>query len=143
MLAAGVAAGLLLGVGSRGVMRWIALEAGMTGAYSRGGSVEVVIFGALVGFPIAVAFWAIRHRIPWPRPLAGLAVGLGAVAVFALVPPPSARSALAGTPDTPGYTLAAFAVLFGGWGLALDLVSHWVRAADGRQAPPPPSPAGR
>ncbi len=49
MLVSSVACGLLLGVAARLVMRFVALEAGIPAAFSPGGSLEVVAFGAGTG----------------------------------------------------------------------------------------------
>ena len=48
-LPAAVLAGVALGVAGRLLMRLIAIEAGMSAAYSTGGSLEVVAFGVLAG----------------------------------------------------------------------------------------------
>lgn len=115
-----VAAGVGLGIAARVLMRVIALEAGLPGAYSFGGSFEVVLFGLIVGAPIALAFRLVRPRIPLRRPFAGLALGTVMTVVLALLPPASARSALQGTPDTPVLTFAGFWLLFTLWGIAVD-----------------------
>lgn len=126
MIGAGLAAGLVLGVAARFVMRIIALEAGRPGNFSLGGTVDVVAFGMLLGTPLAVLFWSVRSRLPVRRPLAGLVLGLLMFGVLALVPPPSARSAMAATPDTPLHTLLELAILLAVWGCAVDGASLWV-----------------
>lgn len=125
-----VTAGLLLGVGARGLMRLIALEAGLPGSYSPGGSLEVVLFGLIIGAPVALGFQLIRPRIPLRRPLAGLALGSAMLLVLALWPPDSARSAFEGTPDTPGFTLVGFWLLFACWGAFLE----WMPGSRGRHS---------
>jgi len=132
LVVAAAVAGLGLGVGARLLMRLIALEAGLPGSYSLGGSVDVVLFGLLLGGPIAAGFWLIRPRLAWRRPFAGVALGTMLLALFALLPPASARSALAGTPDTPLFTLLGFGLLLIGWGAALELVARPARARSGR-----------
>jgi hypothetical protein len=116
-------AGLLLGAAARLIMRFVALEAGMSSGFSAGGSLEVVAFGAILGTPAALAFYLVRPRMaavrPWPGPLYGAAL----YGVLAAVPPPAAQSALAATSDTPAATAAAFGTLFVAWGLALELLA--------------------
>jgi hypothetical protein len=114
--------GLFLGIGARVVMRFVALEAGMSYGASLGGAIEVVAFGTMVGAPAAWVFFVLRRRIPLARPWAGLAYGLLLLGLLAAVPPRAARAALADTPDTPAATAVAFALLFVGWGLLLEYV---------------------
>lgn len=122
------ASGLLLGVAARLVMRFVALESGVAPGFSLGGSLEVVVFGALIGMPVALLFFVLRPRVQprWPWP--GLACGLLLFAVLAAAPPPAARSALADTPDTPAATAFAFALLLAAWGVALEALYRRVLA---------------
>ena len=123
MLAA-ASSGLVLGVAARLLMRFVALEAGVSPGYSLGGSLEVIAFGAIVGTPVAFAFLSIRQRVRYRVPWPGLALGLGMLVALTAVPPPSARSALAATPDTPWATFVGFGLLFVLWGVALDLLAR-------------------
>lgn len=107
-------------------MRIIALEAGVPRGSSLGGSLEVVAFGVLLGAPISVLFWLVRSRVPVPTPLAGVVLGVAMIIVLTRFPPPSARSALAETDDSPLMTLLGFLVLFTAWGAGLDFVTRWV-----------------
>lgn len=120
--------GVVLGAGARVVMRFVALESGIAAGFSTGGSLEVVVFGALVGAPAAWLFFTLRPRLALPAPVPGLLSGLTLFAVLALAPPPAARSALADTPDTPLATAVAFAVLFALWGVGLEYVRPSPRA---------------
>jgi hypothetical protein len=113
-------AGLALGLAGRVLMRLIALESGLPGRFSPGGSLEVVAFGALIGAPVALVFWVARPRIRIPAPWAGSVLGLLLMGWFSLARPPAARSALAGTPDTPLLTWLGFLSVFVLWGTALD-----------------------
>jgi hypothetical protein len=92
--------------------------------FSIGGSLEVVAFGAILGAPVALAFWAARRRWRLPHG-AGVAVSLLLFAVLAIFQPPSASSALGGTPDSPVATGLLFAAAFGSYGLLLDLLWRW------------------
>jgi hypothetical protein len=117
---ASLAAGIGLGVAARLVMRVVALESGFDPAFTFAGSIEVVAFGALLGTPLAVFFLIARRRTSRARPWLGIMYGLMVITALAAFQPPSARSALAGTPDTPAATAAVFAALFAAWGLALE-----------------------
>ncbi len=123
-LAAAVAAGTVLGVLGRVAMRFVAFESGLDTGFSAGGSLEVVAFGALVGTPAALAFLIVRPQIPVARGWAGVVHGLALFTVLVVVPPPAARSALEGTPDTSATAALAFAVVFAAWGLGLDLMER-------------------
>jgi hypothetical protein len=105
----GIAAGIIiLGVGGRLLMRGVAVMAGVPPGFSMGGSLEVVISGALYGaiagltllaFPIRLGVWrAIGH----------------AAAVFLIIAVTSdaARSAASGIPfPARGWALLAFGIL--------------------------------
>lgn len=121
VLVAASAAGVGLGVAARLAMRLVALAVGMPGSFSAGGSFEVILFGALLGTPLAALFFQVRRRIPWPAPLPGLLFGLAIFGVLSAIPPPAARSALASTPGSAGITAVVFAAVFAAWGIALDL----------------------
>ena len=121
---------MLLGIAARLVMRLVAMESGLAGAFSVGGSLEVAAFGALIGAPVAWLFFVLRPRVKLRIPWAGVLCGLGVFLLFSLIPPPAARSALAATPDTPAATALAFAVLFVAWGWILEYVGRrmvWLR----------------
>jgi hypothetical protein len=122
-----IAAGLLLGVGGRVVMRAIALLAGLAPESSLGGSLEVILFGCVLGVPVALVFFALRTRAEpgawWPGLATGVALGIG----ITLIPPGPARGALAGTPIHPGIAIALFLGLFAIYGLLLELLWRWPR----------------
>jgi hypothetical protein len=120
-LPAALIAGLLLGVGARATMRLIAWTSGIRGAASWGGSLEVVLFGTLVGGPVALLFLAVRGRLPLVRPpWAGVVFGSLIFLVLALAPPPAAASALAQTADPPAITALLFWLLLALFGGGLD-----------------------
>lgn len=116
-------AGIVLGVTGRLAMRWIALEAGLEGGGTWGGTLEVVAFGAIIGTPVALIFLLIRPRLALRAPWVGLLGGSAAFALAAVLPPSSARSALGGTPDTPAFTALTFWALLTGWMIGLDYVA--------------------
>lgn len=126
MIAGSLVAGLTLGIAGRILMRIVALQSGVPSGFSIGGTGDVVAFGFLLGTPVSVVFWLLRPLVRVRRPLAGLLLGILVAGGFALLPPPSARSAMAATPDDPLSTVIEFAVLLALWGLALDAASPWV-----------------
>lgn len=122
---AALTASVLLGLGARAVMRLIAWLSGLPGAFSAGGSFEVVLFGLLLGFPAAFVFLALRARLRTTQPWPGLLFGAGLFLLLAMFPPGSAQSAMAGTPDPPVATALLFLGLFALFGWLLEL--HWRR----------------
>jgi len=127
-LAIALASGAVLGVGGRLVMRLVALEAGLNAAFSLGGSIDVVMFGVLLGAPITLVFCWLRARMPVGVPWGGVIVGGAVFVVLSVVPPPAARSAMAGTADTGWVTGVMFAGLFVGWMVGVDAVwGRWGR----------------
>ena len=120
MLLVSCLSGVLLGVAARMAMRFVALESGVPTGLSLGGSLEVVAFGATIGTPAALLFFAYRVRVQRWRPWLGLLYASCLFAVLSAAPPQAGRSALASTPDTPAATALAFGVLFVAWGLMLE-----------------------
>lgn len=114
-------AGLTLGVAARVAMRLVALQADVSPGFSFGGSVEVVLYGALVGTPVALLYWVCRQRVRLPA-WAGVTIGLVLFAFLATWQPPSARSALRDTPDAPVATSLLFAGVFVVYGVALEML---------------------
>jgi hypothetical protein len=106
------------GVAARLVMRLIALSAGGGGSFSVGGSLEVVAFGAILAAVLALATELLRKWIP--RRWLGSAIAVAAFGIFALLPPPAARSALATAPESGPLAFALFALLFLAYGVLLD-----------------------
>ena len=94
---------------------------------SLGGSLEVVAFGAIIGTPVALLFFAVRARVESWSPWLGLSA----------IPPPPARSALEATPDTPVATVLAFGVLFVVWGVGLEYVARILTRPVAAPGPPP------
>lgn len=115
-----VLSGIGLGIGARVVMRIVAWSSGLAGSFSLGGSRDVVLFGVLIGTPFALLFFAARERFAWPRAWSGRLAGGTLFAFLAFIPPGSARSALAATPEPPLQTALLFAVLFVLFGWTLE-----------------------
>ena len=123
LIALALGAGLWLGVAGRIAMRLVSLEVGGELEFSVMGSVEVVLFGMLLGAPVAVVFWLARSR--WKLPAwSGLIVGLLLFVAIALLPPDPARSALAATPDSPASTALLFGLAFASYGALLGALSR-------------------
>jgi hypothetical protein len=129
--------GTLLGVAARMTMRFVALEAGVSASFSLGGSLEVVAFGAIIGTPVALLFFAVRARVESWSPWLGLLCGLSLFGALSAIPPPPARSALEATPDTPVATVLAFGVLFVVWGVGLEYVARVLTRPVAARGPPP------
>lgn len=126
-----VGAGLLLGASARGAMRLLAWMSGSTG-FSRGGSVEIVMFGALLGAPVALAILLVRHWRGWTHAWVGLWTALALFAAALARPSPSATQALASSPLPRWVVLAVFGAVFALFGLWIDL--RW-RRRTGRPSP--------
>jgi hypothetical protein len=122
-LAAGVAAGLLLGVLGRIAMALLAMYLGRAG-FTLGGSLEVVATGLAIGVPAALAFAWLERFLRGGPALRGATFGAALFLLLALVPPPAARSALVGTPSRL-HVLAAllFGLAFVVYGIALGLAA--------------------
>jgi hypothetical protein len=122
---ASLVAGAAFGLGARVVMRFIARASGTAGAFSWGGSLEVVLFGAMIGAPVALCFFLLRDRVPVPPPWPGLVIGVALFAVLAMRPPGSAQSAILATNDPPLLTAGLFLALCLLFGAGLEWV--WSR----------------
>jgi protein-S-isoprenylcysteine O-methyltransferase Ste14 len=131
-LAEALLAGVLLGAAARLAMRVLAWLAGSSGGFSRGGSVEIVVFGALLGAPVAFAVFGIRQWRRWGHPWVGVWTGLALYLAAVARPSPSAQSALAASPLAAWQILLVFGLVFLGFGLWIDLRWH---AATGRRPP--------
>ena len=95
----------------------------MAGGFSSGGSLEVILIGAMIGTPVALLVWTCRRT--WRLPFwLGTIAGLGLFVTLAVVPPSAARSALAGTPDKLSTALL-FAAAFVSYGALLDVIWAW------------------
>lgn len=120
-MAEAILAGVLLGTAARLAMRVLAWLAGSAGGFSRGGSVEIVVFGALLGAPIALALFLLRQWRGWTHPWIGLWTAL-ALYIGALArPSPSAQAALASSPLPGWQVLLIFGLVFFAFGLWIDL----------------------
>jgi hypothetical protein len=116
-----VCAGAVLGIAARLAMRVVAWQSDVSASFSFGGSLEIVVLGVMIGAPVALLYWVCRARLGLPR-WTGVGFALLLFAILALRPTPSARSALAATPDRPRATLVTFAAVFIVYGVALDLL---------------------
>ena len=126
-----VAAGLLLGAGARAAMRLLAWMSGPTG-FSRDGSLEIVMFGALLGAPVALAIFLVRQWRGWSQAWVGLWTALVLFAAAAVRPSPSASEALVSSRVPLWAVLAVFGGVFALFGLWIDL--RW-RRRTGRPSP--------
>lgn len=120
-LVAGIAGGVVLGIGGRAAMRVIALAAGLSPGFSPGGTVEVAVTGLIIGAPGALLFALLRRFFPRRAIPAGALFGALLLAALTVLPPPAARSAAASV-DRIGLTLAAFAPVF----IAYGILVAWI-----------------
>jgi hypothetical protein len=117
-------AGLLLGCGARVAMRVLSWLAGTPAEFSSEGSVEIVVFGTLLGAPFALAVFLLRRWRGWTHPWVGLWASLAVFGALAARPSPSAQSALAASP-LPGVAIVlVFGLLFALFGLWIDARWH-------------------
>jgi hypothetical protein len=119
-VAAGAALGaVILGGGGRAVMRVLALSIGNPAVFSLGGSLEVVLYGAIVGlaggFVAALAAPALRRHPLAGGVLLGLLVYAGAVATLPAHIAATARPFAAHMP----LVWSLFGLCFLLWGLAV------------------------
>lgn len=132
---ASLAGGLWLGVLGRAAMVAIALAAGHPLRWSWGGSFEIVGFGLLLAGGITAAWMALRYWFPPLRVGRGLILGGGLLLVFALRPPPSAESAMAGIGQRT-LSLLLFGSVLLGFGVLVERVLTRLAVA----GPPPDRP---
>lgn len=82
----GVIGGVVAGVVARFSMRGVALAAGMQPGFSIGGTLGILVFGAIMGIPFALLFAGVRRFIPLPERWKGLAYGVILGLLFVVVP---------------------------------------------------------
>lgn len=82
----GVAGGVVAGLVSRFSMRGVALAAGMQPGFSFGGTLGILVIGAVLGIPFALLFAGARRFIPLPERWKGLAYGAILGLLFIVVP---------------------------------------------------------
>ncbi len=118
----GVVAGtLFLGVGGRLLMRGIALATGGSGGFSLGGSLEVVLVGALYGGFGGLLYLTLPARLGRGRP----PLHAAALLLIATLTSTAARGAASGIPPvTRALVVLAFGALFLGYSYAL---AAWMR----------------
>jgi hypothetical protein len=118
---AGLLGGLWLGVMGRAVMIPIALAAGHELRWSWAGSIEIVIFGVILGAVAVPAWMLLRHLLPRLRAGRGLLFGGILFLIFALLPPPSAQSAVASIGQRT-LSLLLFGALLVSFGVLVERV---------------------
>jgi len=121
-LIAGLAGGLVLGLGGRIIMRILAIVAQTGAGFSVGGTIEVLLTGVFIGVPAALVFVFVRKHIPLPGLQRGVLFGVVLFLLLVLVPPPAARSASSGLTEVAPYTLGLFGVLFVVYGIVVEMV---------------------
>lgn len=122
--------GLWLGLGGRAVMVLIALAAGQPTRWSWGGSLEIVAFGVILAAVAVGAWMLVRGLLPAGLRGRGLIFGATLFGIFAVLPPPSAQSALAGVGQRT-LSLILFGLLLVGFGLLVERLLHHGPGAPG------------
>jgi hypothetical protein len=98
-----------------------ALAAGLRLHWSVGGTVEVLVFGLLVGAAAGIPYGAIRRRFKRPALVAGAVWGALVFLMLVAVPPPAALSAFGGVSHVGlPVVLALFGAVFLGYGVLLE-----------------------
>lgn len=118
---AAAAGALWLGVLGRAVMSVIALAAGQSPRWSWGGTLEILLMAAVVSAVVTAAWMGLRRLVPFLRRGRGALPGAIVFLGFALVPPPSATSALAGIGQR-GLSTVLFGVLLVGYGMIVEAI---------------------
>jgi hypothetical protein len=115
---AGVLGGAALGAGSRVVMRVFAILVGQPTEFTVGGSLGLVVFGAIFGLAGGLVYVVVRRFVPGPWPVPGLAFGL---ALVGLVLATMGGAGSEGSAD-PGLATR----LFAGLALAYGVFTAWL-----------------
>ena len=142
-LLAGAVVGLvILGVGGRIAMRIIAIVAGQAPGFSVGGTLDVLLLGALWGAPGGPIVLALPRLIARQRLVCGVALGALGFAVAMLTVGRQLSGPVAGPRVWP-IAVALCAALFLAYGIVVDIVVGKTReAGSGKReaSPPPPIP---
>ena len=102
----GMVAGLIAAIGSRVAMRVVALDGGVEPELTLGGTLFILIAGAVVGTPMGLLFIAVRRWLPGPRLAQGaLFGGLSILLLLSLLSPLFLSEKPDLTDDLPGGNL--------------------------------------
>ena len=127
ILAGLISGTLILGIGGRLMMRAMAIIGGLTGGFSWGGSLEVVILGALIGL-CSGAFMGINYPFSFKnKVLWGLLHGLLAYLMI-LILPIDGKGAAQGFPDLQLTVHILFGGLFLLFGIGMAFLFHSLQA---------------
>lgn len=142
-LLAGAAVGLLiLGIGGRIAMRIIARAAGQTPGFSVGGTLAVILSGALWGLSGGPVALGLEQHTRWPRLARGVVLGGIGFAVAMLTVGRQLDGPVTEPPLWP-IAVAMCAALFLGYGILVAIVVGKTRErgnGKGETSPPPPVP---
>lgn len=124
-LLSGVLGGLVWGIGARIAMRIVALAAHQSTGFSIGGTLGILMLGAIFGAPFGLLFATVRRWLPGTGARAGLLFG---GLVLLLMGLPFYLGPLSDEGQNSNRLLAAgmFATLFVGFGMVVVLVYEWL-----------------
>jgi hypothetical protein len=119
LFAGPVAGALVLGAGGRLAMYASAVHAARAPHFSMGGSLGIVLIGAVLGTIGALLFGLATRRLAHVRVAHGAVFGLLFLAVVAPLQPPAIREEVDAFRGRLAFPLACFALAFAGYGAAL------------------------
>lgn len=124
-LLSGLLGGLAWGIAARVAMRIVALAADQPTEFSIGGTLGIMIMGAVFGAPFGLLFATVRNRYPAFERRAGLLFG---ALVLLLLGVPFYLGPLSGeaTPNNHALAVGIFAALLVGFGMFVTLVYRWL-----------------
>lgn len=134
-LAGFVSGTIILGIGGRLLMRFIAHLGGLEVGFSWGGSLEVVLLGLLIGFVSGTIFPIVGQYVFKNRSWTGTFYG-ALVFCSILVMPIEGKGASAGFPQLIVVIYILFGTLFAVYGWALDtLFGRWCHRSEENKRP--------
>jgi hypothetical protein len=140
---AGVVAGLVWGVGARLAMRIVAIAEGDATEFSIGGTILILLTGAILGLPLGLIFAIVRRWLPGSGIGKGLSFGL-ILALLLLVPFAALGASDLGSGPTAAPVLIGvglFSGLFVLHGAVMESIIHRRRpSAAGRETSTPRPP---
>lgn len=124
-LLSGVLGGLVWGIGARIAMRIVALAAHQATGFSIGGTLGILMLGAIFGAPFGLLFATVRRWLPDAGARTGVLFG-GIVLLLMGLPFYLGPLSDEGQESTRLLAAGMFATLFVGFGMVVALVYAWL-----------------